>query len=1034
MIRWFAGHPTAANLLLILIVAAGVLTAPTLKRETFPRFVRGEVGVEVAYPGAAAADVESAVCVRIEEAVEGVSDLEEVRCTAMDNVASATIEMQEGGDFGRFLDAVRTEVGAIDEFPARAETPVVRELHRTDFVAAIAVSGAMAPPDLKAYAEDIKDRLLRQPGVSRVDIGGFSDHQLRIGIPKAVLRQHDLSIEQIAGVVARQSVDLPGGTIETGEREIRLRFRDERKSVAELEDLVVVAGAGGGEIRLGDIAHITDLFEDPEEKVTINGRRAAVLDVHKDVADDSLRVVDRMRDFIATERARAPPGVELQITRNLSSIARDRLEMLTENGLQGLLLVFLAMWLFFGLRFSFWVALGLPVSFLGTIFFMSVAGHSLNMITMVGLLMAIGLLMDDAIVIAENIAAHRREGHGALDAVVRGTAQVAPGVVSSFITTACVFGPLAFLSGDIGTVLEVMPVILLITLAVSLVEAFLILPHHLVHPVRRMSEADSGRYRMQFDAAFERVRERIGRATDRVVAWRYAFAGAMLFLLATTAGYLAGGHLRFQAFPDIDGDVVDARLLMPQGTPLHRTEAVVAQVVAALEQVNAELTPQQPGGRSLVEDVQVRFGENADAGEQGPHVATVAVDLLNAEVRTTRLDDLYAAWRERIGDIPGAIVLTIREPSVGPQGLPFEFRLQGKDLDRLKAASRELQDALRAFRGPRDVMDDLRPGKPERHLRLAEGATGLGLDAAAVAGQVRAAFLGEIATEIQVGPENYEIQVRQDAGDRDSLQDLDDFTITLPDGGQVPLSAVATIEPARGWARIQRIDGRRTVTVTGQLDTREGNAMRIIGRLQADLLPRLREDYPDVAIDLRGQSREAATTGGSVQAAFGFGLIGIFVVLAFQFRSYVEPLVVMAAIPFALVGALWGHVLVGYPLSMPSAVGAASLAGIVVNDSILLVHFIKRRVGEGLAVTDAARLASRDRFRAVFLTSLTTILGLLPLLAEGSLQAQVLKPLVISVVFGLLASTAMVLFLVPALYSMLADAGLNRVGPDNAGD
>ncbi|WP_435099420.1 efflux RND transporter permease subunit [Arhodomonas sp. AD133] len=1023
MIRYFAAHPTAANLLLILIVAAGVLAAPTLKRETFPRYEPSEVGIDVAYPGAAAADVEDAVCARLEDAIEGVTDLGELRCEALDNRASLVAEMREGGRFPRFLDEVKTEVDAVDDLPERAETPLVRQLHRTEFVASMALAGDMAVPDLKAYAEILKDRLQGVAGVSLVNLRGFSDHQLRIEVPNPVLRQHGLSVEQLAQIVGRQNVDLPAGSLETADQEVRLRFRDERRSPRELEELVVVAGDSGGEVRLGDIATVTDLFEDPEQKITFNGRRAAVLEVHKTVDEDSLGVVDALRGFIERERRRAPPGVELALAQDVSSIARDRLTMLVVNGIQGLLLVFLAMWLFFGLRFSFWVALGLPVSFLGTMFFMAITGYSMNMITMVGLLMAIGLLMDDAIVISENIAAHLNEGRSPLDAVVTGTSQVAPGVLSSFVTTACVFTPLAFLSGDIGTVLEVMPVVLLITLAVSLVEAFLILPHHLVHPVRRMAEREPGRFRRRFESAFETLRERgVGTAADLAVRYRYLFAGVMAFALIATGGYIAGGNLKFQAFPDIDGDVVEARLLMPQGTPLHHTEAVIARITDALARVNDELTPRQPREQPLVEDVQVRFAENRDAHETGPHVATVVVDLLGAEVRTITLDVLYARWRAEIGRIPGAIQLTMQEPSIGPQGLPFEFRLQGDDLQALKAASVTLQEALSAYAGPRDVMDDLRPGKPERHIRLAEGATSLGLDAATVAGQLRAAFLGETAAETQVGPESYEIQVRQPSADRDSLQDLDDFTITLPDGGQAPLSAVATVEPARGWARIHRIDGRRTVTVTGELDTRRGNAMQIIDALRRETLTELRQQYPGVTINLEGQAKEAATTGGSVQSAFLFGLVGIFVILAFQFRSYLEPLVVMTAIPFAGLGAVWGHVLLGYPISMPSLVGAASLAGVVVNDSILLVQFVKLRSATQRSAADAARLASRDRFRAVLLTSLTTILGLLPLLAEGSLQAQVLKPLVISVVFGLFATTLVVLFLVPALYSVIDDA------------
>jgi len=1034
MIRYFAAHPTAANLLLLLIVAAGLLAVPTLQRETFPRFTPSEVGIDVLYPGAGPGDVEDAICARLEEAVEGVGDLAEIRCQALDNRAAAVAEMSEGGDFPAFVDEVKTEVEAISEFPPRAESPVVRRRHRTDFVASLAVTGGMAPPHLKAYAEGIKDRLLRVNGVSQVDVLGFSDHQFRVEVPKNVLRQHDLSIDDLAHVIGRQSVDLPAGGIETPQREYQLRFRDERRSPSELADLLVVSGPQGGELRLGDIATITDLFEDPEQKTVFNGTRAAILDIHKTVSDDSLRVVDAVAAFIDAERERAPPGVELTLARDVSSIVRDRLQMLVGNGIQGLLLVFLAMWLFFGLRFSFWVALGLPVSFLGTIFFMSVTGYSMNMITMVGLLMAIGLLMDDAIVISENIAAHMRDGYRPLDAVVQGTIQVAPGVVSSFITTVCVFTPLAFLAGDIGTVLKVMPVVLLITLAVSLVEAFLILPHHLVHPVAHMSGRDPGRFRRRFERAFESMRERvIGTAADGAVRYRYLLAGVMAFALLGTVGYVAGGHLKFQAFPDIDGDVVEARLLMPQGTPLAATEKAVDRIVDALRRVNGAATASQPGQQPLVENLQVRFARNLDAHETGPHVATVSVDLLDAGTRTMTLDELYERWREELEPIPGMIALTMQEPQIGPQGLAFEFRIQGRDLEQLDAAAGALASRLSAYAGPRNVMDDLRPGPPERHLRLAEGAGALGLDAAAVAGQLRAAFLGETASEIQVGPESYEIEVRQAAADRDSLQDLDDFTITLPGGGQVPLGAVTTIAEARDWARIHRINGRRTVTVTGDIDPARGNAMQIIQQMQDEVLPRLRMRYPGVDIELRGQSREAATTGGSVQAAFLFGLVGIFVVLAFQFRSYIEPLVVMTAIPFALLGAVWGHVLVGYPLSMPSLVGAASLAGIVVNDSILLVHFVKMRAADGRAPSEAAPLASRDRFRAVLLTSLTTILGLLPLLAEGSLQAQVLKPLVISVVFGLLASTLMVLFAIPALYSILADAGLHRPARAGAG-
>ncbi|MBA1146891.1 efflux RND transporter permease subunit [Ectothiorhodospiraceae bacterium WFHF3C12] len=1029
MIRYLAAHPNAANLLMLIIVAAGVLSIPQIQRETFPRYAADRVGVEIAYPGATAADVEDAVCQRLEDALQGTTGLEELRCEARENLGFAVAELREGGDAGRFLDDVKTEVEAIDDFPERAERPIVRELGRTDFVASLAVTGPMSDGHLKAYAEDLKGRLLQLEEVSQVDLKGFSDHQFRVEVDRTVLRQHGLSAAELGRRIASQNVDLPGGVIETADQDVLIRMTDERRSVEDLEALVVIGGASGGEITLGDIATVTDRFEDEAERIEFNGRRAALLELRKTRSEDALRVVDAVRDYVAQERRRMPETVSIKLTQNVSSIVRDRLSMLAVNGLQGLVLVFLAMWAFFSFRFSFWVALGLPVSFLGTVFFMHLFGLSLNMISMVGLLMAIGLLMDDAIVIAENIAAHLREGREPLDAVVHGVRQVAPGVLSSFITTLAVFGPLAFISGDIGQVLRVMPIVLLVTLAVSLLEAFFILPHHLVGPVRRMARTGPSRFRAGLERRFEWLREHVvGAAADLAVRWRYPLLGALLFGAALTVGLLAGGRIQFQAFPDIDGDVVHARLLMPQGTPLHVTRERVGRIVQALEQVNAEQTPRQPGTRPLVQSVQVRFGENADAGTRGAHLATVIVDLLGAEQRRLTLDELYQAWRDALGPLPDAMQFTLQEPGLGPQGRALEFRLSGTDLDRLKAAAAELRGWLAGFEGAHDLMDDLRPGKPERRVRLREGASALGLTSAEIADQLRAAFLGQEVAEVQVGPEGYEIEVRLAAGNRDSLADLSDFAVTMPNGDAVPLDAVAEIEPARGWAQVVRIDGRRSATVIGDVDTAVANTMAIINRTRTEFLPQLRERFPGVDASVEGQARESASTGQSVARGFVIGLLGIFVVLAFQFRSYVEPLAVMVAIPMAMMGAAWGHFLTGYDLSMPSVVGAASLAGIVVNDSILLVYFIKMRVAEGRAVAEAARLASRDRFRAVLLTSLTTILGLFPLLAETSLQAQVLKPLVISVVFGLLVSTVLILLVLPALYSVLDDLGLARAG------
>jgi len=1025
MISFFARHPTVGNLLMLFLAALGLLGLPDLQRETFPDFAPQELQISVPYPGASAEDVEEAICQRLEDAIDSVNDIAEMRCEAREGMARATVELEEGGDFPRFLDDVNTEIDAIDNFPEQVESPVIKELGRTDNVVAIAITGPMSNSDLKAYAEQVKEQLQQLPEVSQVDVNGFSDHQLRIQVPARALRQYGLSMSDIANAVTRQGIDLPAGSLETSDRDMLIRFTDLRRTPEELSDLIVVSASSGSEIRLGAIARISDRFELAEEKILFNGERAAVLQVIKTKQQDTLVVMDAVSIFLEQLRPIAPAGVSFIITQDKSSIVRDRLSLLLKNGAQGLILVFLTMWLFFQGRFAFWVAMGLPISFLGALFFMSMLGLTINMITMVALLIAIGLLMDDAIVISENIATHLRRDKSAMQAAIDGTRQVSPGVVSSFLTTISVFGPLAFLSGHMGKVLQFIPMVLILVIAVSLVEAFLILPHHLAHSLKH-HENETSRFRKAFDARLIHFRDNsVGHLVDWAVHQRYWFIGGVIALFLVSIGMLVGGKLKFEAFPDVEGDIIEARILLPQGTPLWRTEEVVAQITRGLSTVDAEFTPLQPEGQQLVSNVQTRFNYNLDANESGPHVATVIVDLLTAEERAGHLDDIINRWREAAGDIPDLIALNFKEPAIGPAGIPLEIRLTSPNLEQMKQASLALQEWLSRYSGVFDLSDDLRPGKPELRLRLRDGALALGLDASTIATQLRAAFYGTTASEIQVGPESYEIDVRLAAEDRATLTDIEDFRITTTQGDQIPLSAVALIEQERGFARIQRVDGRRTVTITGDLDTRVANAGEIIADTRDRFIPELLQRFPDVRTSIEGQSKETAKTGGSMLRGFAIGLIGVFVLLSFQFRSYAEPLVVMLVIPLALIGVIWGHLLMGISLTMPGVIGFTSLAGIVVNDSILLVEFLKLRVREGHAVVEAAKMASRERFRAVLLTSITTIAGLTPLLLEKSLQAQILIPLATSIVFGLLATTILVLLVVPAMYSILDDLGVS---------
>ena len=1022
-IHFFADHPTAANLLMLIFIFLGLATVQDIRRETFPDFTPKEVEIIVNYPGASAEEIEEAICQRIEDSLDQVNHIEEIRSEAQENRARVVVEMRDEGNFSRFMDDIKTEVEAIDEFPDEAERAIIKQLGKVDQVVSVAVTGPMSVPDLKLFCEKLKDRLLLLDEVSQVNIHGFSDHQIRIEIPAQNLLQLGMNLNDITKNLSRQNVDLPAGTIETPDQNVMLRFQDKRYSVPEFERLIIISHTTGEEIRLGDIAKITDRFELDEDKIIFNGKRAGLLKIMKMKSEDSLNILDAVQSFLEKERLRYPPEVKMVLTQNVSDIVRDRLIMVLRNGTQGLILVFLTMWLFFTLRTSFWVTMGLPVSFLGTLFVMHTIGFSLNMLTMVGLLVALGLLMDDAIVISENISSHSQRGKKPLEAAVDGTLEVFPGVFSSFLTTVAIFGSIAVLiEGEIGLVLWVMPVVLIVTLTVSLIEAFIILPHHLSHSILSNSAAAQSKFKQKVDTSLNYLREQVfGHVVDWSVNWKYFFIGLIALVFIFSLGMVTSGKIKLITFPEIDGDVLETRILLPQGTPLSRTEEIAEKTVKALKEVNEKLQPLQPEGKPLVQNINIQYNMNVDANETGTHVATVSVDLLKAEIRNAKLDTIKNMWREKLKDVPDIINLTFKEPAIGPGGLPIEIRLQGSDLEQLKQASLELQNWLNQYVGVFDLNDDLRPGKPEIRVRIKAGALVQGIDASVIANQLRAAFYGQTADEFQVGSESYEIDVQLSTLDQNSLDDLDYFYVTTKTGERIPLKNVAHLENHRGTARISRINSLRTVTIQGDVDMQLANAAEIVADTKANFLPKLNQKFPDITFNLEGQEKESKKTGMSMLKAFIIGIIGVFILLSFQFKNYIEPLAVMSAIPLALVGVVWGHHFMGLDISMVSLMGLVSLTGVVINDSILLVTFIKRQLRKGDQPAEAAKKASRMRFRAILLTSLTTIMGLLPLLMEKSLQAQVLIPLVTSIVFGMLASTVLVLLVVPVLYVILGD-------------
>ncbi len=1022
MIRWFTQHPVAANLMMFAIMLLGIISLPSLQRETFPVLKNEKVQISIIYKGATTDEVEDAICRRIENGVESISDLDEIRCEAQEGLAKATAVMREEADMMRFLDDIKSAIDSINDFPDAIEPPVIEELGRTDAVVSVAITGPEDPVVLKAYAEDFKARLSANVALASVEIKGFATHQIRIEIPAWRLRQYGLSANDIARVIQQQSVGTPAGKLESSHEDILLRFDDQAKDITSFENMVVISNASGATIRLGDIAKITHRFDPVETKILFNEKQAAVLNITKTRSQDLLNVYNEISSFVEKENQLAPIGIKLALTQDRSSIVKDRLNMLVRNGAQGLFLVFLIIWLFFSFRYSFWVTMGLPVAFLGGLFVLPFTGITINMISMVGLLIGIGLLMDDAIVIAENIATRLNKGDKPMRAAYLGVKQVLPGIASSFATTVLVFGSLAFITGEIGQILRVLPIVLIIILTVSLLEAFLILPHHLGHSLSHIEKREPSAFRAGFEKFFARLQnDWFGNLLEKAIRQRYLTLGIVIMLMLFAIALPAGGKLKFVGFPQIDGDIIEARLLMPQGTPLVRAEEVIQQITHALEKTNAHFKDLQPEQQDLIENVTVIYGENPDAYESGPHVARIVVDLLSAEVRNSAIRDITHHWRQLTGTPSDVIALNFSEPTIGPGGRAIDIRLLGNNIDNVKAASYELKQWLASFAGVTDLSDDLRPGKREFRLHLKESATTLNINARTVADQVRAAFQGSKIDEFPVGPEIYEVDLGFDAEDRATLDDLEQFSVTNANGDLIPLPVVAEIEETRGWARIHRINAQRTVTLQGDVQRDIANAQEILTLAQTDIFPQLKKRYPDVRIDIQGQSKESAQTGQSIVRNVLLGMIGVYILLALQFRGYLAPVTVMSVIPTALIGVIFGHYFMGLDMTMPSIVGMASLFGVVVNDSILLVVFIREARAQGIPVHSSALQAGIARFRPILLTSISTIAGLLPLLLEKSLQAQILIPLASSIAFGLLTATIIALFLVPSIYVILDD-------------
>ncbi len=1011
---------------MIVVLLLGIYALPKLQKDTFPVTPTKDVEIRITYPGASPMEVLEEICYPLEDALDKLNGIRELSCDARENVAIANAEISLGHDIDILTTDIQQQVNSISDFPDRVEQITVAKLDRIASVASVAITGDMTPEDLYLYAKEIKQRIKANPLIAQVAIGGFSDQEIEVRVSQWKLNQYGLSISGLTNLVQQQGISVPAGVFANDLEELSVRFDNLGSQVNDFKNIVVKTSASGTQIKLGDIADIEQKFVTEEDKILFDGKRAALLQISKTYFQDSLKVRDAVEKMIEKERLAAPAGVEFTITQDVSVNIKERLRILTSNGIQGLGLAFLMLWLFFNFRFSFWVAMGLPVSFLGAIFTMQLLGYTINMMTMVGLIVAIGLLMDDSLIIAENIAAKRQAGMSAFEASISGTIQVFPGVIASFATTLMVIGPLMFLSGKMGEVLRYIPIVLLITLLVSLIEAFLILPAHLAHS---RLESGSSPIRSRFIKIFEWIRDHFFVPIARVAMKApYFTLGLLLMVVMGSTAAFYGGFLKFRAMPSLESDTLQARILLPQGSLLSRTETVVSKVSQALNKINEEYNSKYPDSNPLVNSITIMYNTNIDANESGPHMATVSADLLPAQYRKESIKSLIQNWKKKVGPTADIVSLKFTDKERGLAGNGIDIRVQGASLQELNKVSRNLIKWLKGFDGVFNLSNDIRLGRAEIHVTLKDEAGVMGVSAAQVAQTLRSAVKGSTdLTVFQVG-ELVDITIKLDEFTNEaSLESLRDLAVTASNGVLVPLSSIAIFQQGQTFSRINRINGMNTVTVQGNINTRIANAHEIMQQFYKEFVPQSRKTFPDVRFVSQGQDKESADTGSSLRTYFALGIVGIYLILVFLFRSFTQPIAVLLAIPMGWIGVVWGHLGLGIDLTIPSLVGFATLAGIVVNDNILLVNFIKENITKGVSLMESCREAVRDRFRAIFITSLTTFAGLLPLLTETSTQAQFLVPLIASIAFGLISATLLASIIVPCVLLILDDLNLTRL-------
>ncbi|MAG33552.1 MAG: hypothetical protein CL908_21960 [Deltaproteobacteria bacterium] len=1035
-IAWFAENHVAANLLMGAILIGGLLTAPEIKQTIMPDFDLDYVSVTVVYPGASPEEIEKSVTIRIEEEIEDVEGIEEIVSSANEGATNLTVELAAGAELSKALDEIESRVDGITTFPEETEEPLVTELQMRMGVMDVVIHGRLDEKSMKALGQHTRDEIARLPGVSQVDLVATRPYEISIEVSEGALQSYGLRFDDVVEAVRKTSIDMPGGRVRTEGGEILLRTDNQAYWGDEFAVIPLLTRDDGTRITIGQVANVVDGFEENIKTTTFDGEPAVWVKVYRVGEQQALDVAAKVHAYLDDARERLPAGAKMTVWDDDSAYLGERINMMLGNAVMGFFLVIGLLAIFLKFRVAFWVAMGLPVSVAGALMVMPVIETDINILTVFAFIMALGILVDDAIVTGENIFTHQlRTPDDPMGGAIRGTQEVTVPVIFGVLTTVAAFAPFALIEGDAQFMAKAMGGVMCVSLLFSLIESKLVLPSHLGHGSGVGQEP-----RLRFTKAWARFQERIGNRLDhfvatvyqpwvgRAVEWRYLTVAISLAVFMIALGMVSGGRVKSTMMPALSSDTVHAKITMPLGTPVAETEDAIARVNAALELLRAELEERRlPDELPIIQHVLEMVGSQRGGspmdrpGDLGqPHLGQVTIELSREEQRSISGKEIEKRWRELTGAIPGVEELDFTG-DLHQFGDPIAVELRGDEVEILNGAAGELSEALARFPGVSDIRDSHRDGKQELQISIRPEAEGLGLSVEDVGRQVRQAFYGAEVQRIQRGQDEVKVMVRYPADERRSLRDVENLRIRLADGTAVPFPSVADAQLGRGAASLRRINGERRVEVTANLDELEANAVEIAEVIEAELMPEILSRYPGVVWSFAGEQKERMEAMGSLATAAGVAVLSIFILIAVPLRSYLQSIVIMLTIPFGYVGAVLGHYLCNFQMSFLSTIGIMACAGVVVNDSLVLVSFMNQMRRDGLSVREAAVAAGGRRFRPIMLTSATTFAGLVPVMLEASSQAEFVKPMAISLGFGVLVATLFTLLMIPAAMVIVED-------------